>query len=105
MRPLQLNFLFLGPNRLIKVGNEMFFVHFKRSCVRSRAFVRWCRCIYCPSVSTKCGASLVTRRVVKANYGWMFGYLLYIANSLLSNAVVTHVVISKNEHLIDPVAT
>ena len=43
------------------------------------------------------GASLViTRRVVKADYGWTFGHLdvLTIANSLLSNGVVTHVAIT-----------
>ena len=36
-----------------------------------------------------CGVSLViTGRVVKADYGWMFG-VLTITNSLLSNTIVT----------------
>ena len=62
--------------------------------------------MYCwPSVSAKSGASLVTRRVIKADYGWTFGYLLNIANSSLSNAIVTRVVTSKNEHFINRVAT
>ena len=51
--------------------------------------------MYCwPSLSAICGASLViTRRVVKADYGWTFGHLdaLTITNSLLFNAVVTRV--------------
>ena len=56
-----------------------------------------------PSISAKHGASLViTRRVVKAEYGWTFGHLLTVVNSSLSNTVVTRVVISKNEHFIDP---
>ena len=33
----------------------------------------------------------------------MFGHLLTITNSSLSNTVVTRVVTSKNEHFIDPV--
>ena len=47
--------------------------------------------MYCwLSISALRGASLViTRRVVKADYGWTFGHLdvLTIANSLLSNDV------------------
>ena len=37
-----------------------------------------------------------------AEYGWTFGHLLTVVNSSLSNTVVTRVVISKNEHFIDP---
>ena len=61
--------------------------------------------MYCwPSVSAKRGVSFViTRRVVKADYGWTFGHLLTITNSSLSNAVVTRVVTSKNERFIDSV--
>ena len=54
--------------------------------------------MYCwLSISALRGASLViTRRVVKADYGWTFGLLnvLTIANSLLSNDVVTCVAIT-----------
>ena len=54
--------------------------------------------MYCwLSISALRGASLViTRRVVKADYGWTFGHLdvLTIANSLLSNDVVTRVAIT-----------
>ena len=54
--------------------------------------------MYCwLSISALRGASLViTRRVVKADYGWTFGHLnvLTIANSLLSNDVVTCVAIT-----------
>ena len=50
-----------------------------------------------PSISAMHGTSLViTRRVLKADYGWTFGHLdvLTITNSLLSNAVVTRVAIA-----------
>ena len=54
--------------------------------------------MYCwLSISALRGASLViTRRVVKADYGWMFGHLdvLTIANGLLSNDVVTRVALT-----------
>ena len=50
--------------------------------------------MYCwPSISAMRGASLVnTRRVVKADFGWMFDHLdvLTITNSLSSNAIKRH---------------
>ena len=52
---------------------------------------------YWPSISAMHGASLViTRKVVKADYGWAFDHLdvLTITNSLLSNAVGTRVAIT-----------
>ena len=56
------------------------------------------------SVSAKCWANLVvTRKVVKAEWGWTFGDLLTATDKLLSNVVVLCVVTSKNEHFIDPV--
>ena len=60
--------------------------------------------MYCwPSVSAKRGVNFViTRRVIKADYGWTFGHLLIITNSSLSNAVVTCIVTSKNERFIGP---
>ena len=61
--------------------------------------------MYCwPSVSAKRGASLiVVRRVVKAECGWTFGHLLTVTDMLLSDAVVTRVVTSRNERFTDPV--
>ena len=54
--------------------------------------------MYCwLSISALHGVSFViTRTVVKADYGWTFGHLdvLTIANSLLSNDVVTRVAIT-----------
>ena len=85
IRPLQLNFLFLGPDRPIKFVNEMFLFTFKDHMFDHVSL--WCRL----SISALHGASLViTIRVVKADYGWTFGHLdvLTIANSLLSNDVL-----------------
>ena len=49
---------------------------------------------YWLSISAMSGVSLViTRRVVKSDYGWTFGVLI-ITNSLLSNAVVMRVAIT-----------
>ena len=60
--------------------------------------------MYCwLSISTLRGASLViTRRVVKADYGWTFGHLdvLTIANSLLLNDIVTRVAITSVKKII-----
>ena len=61
--------------------------------------------MYCwPSLSIKRGASLVVaRKVVKAEYGWTFGYLLLLIDNAFSNEQVARVVVSKNESFIDPV--
>ena len=60
---------------------------------------------YCwPSVSIKRGASLVVaRKVVKAEYGWTFGYLLVVIDNSFSNEQVARVITSKNDQFIDPV--
>ena len=43
LRPLQLNFLFLGPDRPIKFVNEMFLFIFKDHVFHHQSL--WCRCI------------------------------------------------------------
>ena len=60
---------------------------------------------YCwPSVLIKRGASLVVaRKIVKAEYGWTFGYLLLLIDNAFSNEQVARVVVSKNDNFIDPV--
>ena len=61
--------------------------------------------MYCwPSVLIKHGGILVVaRKVVKAEYGWMFGYLLVVIDNSFSNEQVAHVITSKNYQFIDPV--
>ena len=60
--------------------------------------------MYCwPSVSIKRGASLViARKIVKAEFEWIFGYLLIVIDSSFSNEQVARVITSKNAQFIDP---
>ena len=74
-RPLQLHFLFLGPDRPIKFVNKMFLFIFKDHVFDHMSVTSW------PSISAMRGVSLViTRRVVKADYGWTFGHLDVLNN-------------------------
>jgi len=58
LRPLQLDYLFLGPNRLIKFVNEIFLFILKDHVfdhVSHKMTLMFCW----PSISAKCGASMV----------------------------------------------
>ena len=87
MKQLQLNFLFLRPNRPIKFVNEMFLFIFKDYVFDHESL--WHRCVVGHPYLMH-GASLVIARVVKADYGWTSGHLdvLTITNSLLLNTLV-----------------